>query len=134
MTFWILSTIDIVRTLNSNAEALSVEELVEAAKSHLMNSDIYATYGLPLDYLQKLEYGEDLICKIEINQIRYSLGRLEFPGQQNRFLYVPVLVCSGRADYYGKDTGNMYVSSSEFGLDGQDLVLVNAVDGTIIYQ
>ena len=71
MTFRMISTIDVVRVVNTIAATLSVEELMEAAKNHLMHSDIHAAYGLPIDHLQTLEEGlkENLICKIEINKI-----------------------------------------------------------------
>lgn len=122
--------------INSNVAILSLDSLIETGKTHLMLSDSKAGYGLPgesgLIELYEEEFNEKIICKVTISAISIEMGRIRKIDSDNSFYYVPVLVFEGTAEYYGKDSGTLYLSSSDYYKPTINLVLVNAVDGTII--
>lgn len=128
------SPIEIKNVVNTNVATLSMDELIEKAKTHLSLCDAKAGIGVPSGFVELYEenYGEDIVCKIEICELVYGLGRVKAKDTEDSYYYLPVLSCKGIANYYGKDSGELYMSSSDYGATLQNLVWINAVDGTII--
>ena len=77
---------------------------------------------------------EKLICKIEISTLNYGLARIDVANSDCTYYYIPAIVFNGNADYYGKDTGNLCISSSDYRANGLNLIWINAIDGSIILQ
>lgn len=74
-------------------------------------------------------FGEDITCKITIKEMGFGLARTKVPNTDYTYYYVSALVLYGAADYYGKYSGTYFENWS---VDDQDLVWINAVDGSII--
>ena len=78
-------------------------------------------------------FNENIICKITISEIEYALARTNKSDSENSFYYTPAIVFKGVADYYGEDSGVLFFSSSDYYNEPTiNLVIINAVDGTII--
>lgn len=126
--------IDITETVNTNVATLSMDELMERVKNHITLSDSGA-YSISMDTLESLEkdYGEEIVCNIDIMQLEYGLTRVKAPNTDDSYYYVPAILLSGTCNYGGVDTGMIYFSSDEMN-DGPivPLVCMNAVDGSII--
>lgn len=131
--FQMTSPFEIAEIINENVAILSLDSLIEKAKSHLILSDASAGYGLPDGLVNMYEeiIQEKLVCKIEICDIQFGLGRARVAENNTGYCYVPVFVCKGKADYYGKDSEQLYISSANYGSELHNLVWINAVDGTI---
>lgn len=134
--FRMQSPVDVKEVKNPNVATLSFEKLLETAKSNLILRDAHAGYGVPADmvYMYEEASNEDLICKIEINSFTYGLARIDVANSNCNYYYVPTIVFKGNADYYGKDTGNLYISSSDYKASDLNLLWINAIDGSIILQ
>lgn len=134
INFQMVSPINVKEIVNSNVATLPLESLLEKAKSYLMLSDAKAGYGLPPGLVDMYEetFGEKVICKVNLCELEYGLGRVRAANSDANYYYVPVFVCKGIADYYGKDSGLLYVSSRDYYSSAQAFVWINAVDGTII--
>lgn len=134
--FDMISPITVKEVVNTNVETLPLESLIETAKSHLKLSDCKAGYGLSRDSglieLYEETFNEKIICKIEISEIGIEMGRIRKADSDNSFYYVPTLVFAGTAEYYGKDSGTLYLSSNDYYETAINLVMINAVDGTVI--
>lgn len=133
--FELYSTIDIVNVLNENVATLSMEQLIEEAKKQLSLSD-YCGYGLGKEILDQMEldYGEDILCKINICGLDYGLTRVKVPDTDDRYYYLPAVFFSGTIEYVGKNSGKLYASSGKEIWDEQIITLlgINAIDGSII--
>lgn len=134
--FRLQSPVDIKSVVNPNVQTLSLNKLVETAKNNLILSDAYAGYGVSADiiYMYEETMQEKLVCKVAINSFEYALARISVANSDNSYYYVPTIVFKGKADYFGKDTGNLYISSDSYGTGELDLIWVNAVDGSLILQ
>lgn len=132
--FRLISPVDIKEIVNSNVATLPLDTLVEKAKSTLMLSDVHAGYGVSAEliYMYEEVMNEELVCKIEISTVEYGLARINIENSDNSYYYIPTIVFKGKVDYYGKNTGTLYASSSDYGVNCIDLIWINAVDGTII--
>lgn len=133
ISFLLRSPFD-MNVINDNVATVSMEELIEKAKSHLALSDAKASYGVPNGFVESYErkYDEKLICKIEISELDYGIARINVANSDDSYYYVPAIVFKGSADYYGQDTGTLYMSSGDYGERVQSLLWLNAVDGSII--
>ncbi len=133
--FELYSTIDIVNVLNENVATLSMEQLIEEAKKQLSLSD-YCGYGLGKEILDQMEldYGEDILCNINICGLDYGLTRVKVPDTEDSYYYLPAVFFSGTIEYVGKNSGNVYASSGKEIWDEQIITLlgINAIDGSII--
>lgn len=128
------SPIETKNVVNANVATLSMDDLLEKAKTYFTHIDAQAGIGVPSGFVELYEsnYGEKIVCKIEISELVYGLGRVKAKNTEDSYYYLPVLSCKGVANYYGKETGTLYMSSSDFGAPLQSLVWINAVDGSII--
>ena len=134
--FRMQSPVDVKEVINTNAATLSLDKLFETAKSDLILRDAHAGYGVPADmtYMYEEVLNEKLICKIEISTLNYGLARIDVANSDCTYYYIPAIVFNGNADYYGKDTGNLCISSSDYRANGLNLIWINAIDGSIILQ
>lgn len=134
--FRMQSPVDVKEVTNPNVATLSLDKLLETAKHALTLRDAHAGFGVPADmvYMYEEVLNEDLICKIEITSLIYGLARVDVANSDCNYYYVPALVFNGNADYYGKDTGNLCISSSDYGAGNLNLLWINAIDGSIILQ
>lgn len=134
--FDMVSPIVVKEVINPNVAILSLESLIETGKSHLMLSDSKAGYGLPggagIIEMYEEAFNEKIICKIDISEIKLEMGRIRKADSDDGFYYIPVLVFEGIAEYYGEKSGVLYLSSSDYYKPTINLVLVNAIDGTIV--
>ena len=123
--------VDVKTVVNESAAILSVDELMEKAKTQLSLSGVAAGIGLPYGIydIRQDVFGEDITCKITINKMRFGLARIKVPNTDYSYYYVPALVLYGAADYYGQYSGTYF---EDWSVDDQDLVWINAVDGSII--
>lgn len=132
--FRFASPVDIVEIVNENVATLPLNTLVEKAKNKLMLSDAHTGYGTSAEliYMYEEVMNEELVCKIEIGTVEYGLARINVKNSDNSYYYVPTIVFKGTVNYYGRNTGTLYISSNDYGSDCVDLIWINAVDGTII--
>lgn len=127
------SPINVKPVLNENVKVLSFDQLIERTKQHLSLSEAATfamdTFGVSSTRLEELEqqFGEDLICHVEINELEYGLGRVMVKNSTDSYYYVPVLVLRGKADFVGENTGNAYLCG-----DLKTMLSINAVDGSIV--
>lgn len=135
ITFGMISPIEISKVVNESVATLSASELMENAKSHLSLYGVASGFGIPYDVIDgwQTHYGEPLSCKLEISEMKYGLARVKVPDSDFHYYYIPVMVLYSSVDFYGKNTGTLYFRSEEF-FDSrmQDLIWINAVDGSII--
>lgn len=126
--------IDITEIVNANVATLSMDELMERVQNHITLSD-FGAYSVAMDTLESMEqdFGEEIVCNIDITQLEYGLTRVKVPDTDDCFYYLPAILLSGTINYCGVDTGMVYFSSDEMD-DGPivPLVCMNAVDGSII--
>lgn len=137
ISFEMTSPITTKEIVNENVLTLSFDSLIEASKTHLSLSDANACYGIPAGpgLLEMYEdaFNENIISKITITEIEYALARINKANSENSFYYTPAMVFKGVADYYGEDSGALFFSSSDYYNEPTiNLVIINAVDGTII--
>lgn len=137
LSFEMTSPITTKEIINENVLTLSFDSLIETGKTHLSLSDAGACYGIPAGsgLLEMYEdaFNENIICKITISEIEYALARTNKSDSENSFYYTPAIVFKGVADYYGEDSGVLFFSSSDYYNEPTiNLVIINAVDGTII--
>lgn len=126
--------IDITETVNTNVATLSMDELMERVQNHITLSDSGA-YSVAMETIESMEqdFGEEIVCNIDITQLEYGLTRVKVPDTDDCFYYLPAILLSGTINYCGVDTGMVYFSSDE--MDNGPiipLVCMNAVDGSII--
>ena len=119
--------VDVVSVVNDNVVTLSVDEVMEKAKTFFTHSDAYE-YGLG-DALDQIK--EEIGCTVDVCDISYNLSRVKAPNNDQRYYYVPAMVFRGRVEYYLKDTGEVIYDSDESG-GLKDLLMLNCVDGTVI--
>lgn len=133
--FELFSTIDTKQVINDNTAVLPMEDLMDRARQHLSLSD-YGAYCIPASSVEayEKEYGEKIICMINIMRMDYGLTRVKAPNTDDSYYYVPALMLSGSIEYCGQDTGTVYESYSQ--MMGNDelwpLVCLNAIDGSVI--
>lgn len=121
--FNMLSPIDIKSTVNSNVAVMDMSELLERAKQTFSLSDYYEYgFGSLVDHV-----GEKVSCVAEINDIDFGLTRVKVPDTDESYYYVPCLLWLADISYLGDKTSKEYYSA-----EGQVLLIMNAIDGTII--
>lgn len=131
--FDLTSPMDIQRVRNESVATLSFKDLIERSKEHLALSDA-GNYGMSSSSRKEVEdhFQERVLCKVFVNQLEYSLGRMKAPGENDVYYYVPVFVLKGRVDYLGESSGTVYYSSDSSENFDSALLCINAVDGSII--
>ena len=129
------SMMDAQQVINENAALMPREELMQKAVSQFRLSDAKSGLGIPgADLLEMFEsfYKEDIVCEMEVTSVRYALGRIKAPGDDDTYYYTPFFILGGKTSYYGKDSGTLYVSSTDYGSPDQPLICLNAIDGTVV--
>lgn len=126
ISFDLLSPVDVKQVVNENAATLTLDELIERAKDHLMLSDRYQ-YGL-VEGMDEIE--ESVKCTVNISCFDYGLTRVKAPNTDESYYYVPAITLRGHIEYVGCESNNLYYSSPED--EPVVLLLLNAIDGTII--
>ena len=130
------SMMDAQQVINENAALMPREELMEKAVSQFRLSDAKSGLGIPsAEMIEDREtfYKEDIVCEIEITSMRYDLGRIKAPGDDDTYYYTPFFILGGKTSYYGKDSGTLYLTSTDFGgAADQPLICLNAIDGTVV--
>ena len=133
--FELFSTIDVKQVINDNTAVLPMDDLMERANQHLSLSD-YGAYYIPASSIEiyEEEYGENIICMINITQMDYGLTRVKAPNTDDSYYYVPALMLSGSIVYQGQNTGTVYDSYSQtVGTEELwPLICLNAIDGSVI--
>ncbi len=131
--FRMQSPIDVKKVINPNVATIPLDEMMEKAKNDLILRDVHTGFGIPSDliYMYEDAMNEALSCKIEINKLSMGLARIDVANSES-YYYVPAIAFSGNANYYGKNTGNLYVSSGNYKDGNVNLLWLNAVDGSII--
>lgn len=135
ISFELISPIEISEVVNESVATLSVAELMDNAESHLSLYGVSSGFGIPYDVIDgwQVHYGEQFSCKLEISEMKYGLARVKVPNSDFHYYYIPVMVLYGSVDFYGKDSGTLYYRSEDlFTSRTQDLIWINAVDGSII--
>ena len=107
--------------VNENVATLPLPHLMERAQQNLSLSDA-GNYGIPSDQLE-----EEIRCYVNISQLEYGLARIMKENTTDSYYYVPALMIRGNVEYRDKNTGDVYYSDMN-----NDLLLINAVDGSII--
>lgn len=121
------SPVDIVSVINEDVQTLSKEELMQTAKNYFTHTE-YETYTVGYDIAS---VGEELGCRVVIDDVEYGLARVKVPNTADSYYYVPAMCFKGKIENYGKDSGRIYTSNI-FGEGPRILLLLNAVDGTVI--
>lgn len=123
LDFSIYSPVDIT-DVNNDAETLTLDELLNAAKTILMQRglDFYSRY-YPTDHA--------FAAKVYIDQMTCGLVRIEVENGKI-YRYVPALCLDGHIELYNEN-GNLIVDSSAEGTTR--MLVLNALDGTnIVYS
>lgn len=110
---------------------LTPEALTEKAGAYLGLLSAQSNLGLPPEGLVQMYeevLGEKLLCKVRITGIEYGLGRAKAADREDRNFYIPVFGLRGTAEYYGEESGTLYLSSTEYEPES-DLVWIGAMDG-----
>lgn len=117
------SPIDIESVINRNVAVISIDNLLELAKTNLMHSS-FSQYDVQM---QADPESQDIKCAVNIHKVKYALARIRVPNTEESYYYVPSLTLYGDAEFYSKST-------DDFCFSYQDLTLLslNAVDGTIL--
>lgn len=123
VSFCMYSPIDIKSIVNDNVAVMSIDKLVNKAKTHLSLSDYYEYgFGPVIDSVD-----EELGCIVNIIDLEYNLTRVKVPNTDESYYYIPGISLIGNVEYYGKDTGNVYFTN-----DSITLVTLNGVDGSVV--
>lgn len=123
--FHIYSPLEVKETLNPNVAVKSIEELMEAARQYLRNTDAYA-----YNYLYEVQHSmiqEEVDCTVTVTKLEYNLVRVKVPMTEVNYYYVPGIVLKGTAEYTGKESGKLYYTSEDL-----TLVSLNGVDGSVV--
>lgn len=124
LSFMMYSPVEIVDSVNSG-DVLSVETLLEKAKEYLTASS-YGDYS----YIPMAYSGDDrLLCRIDITGLDYNLTRINVPGYDDRFYYVPGITLTGDVEYYEEESGKVIHT-----MDQRTLIILNGMDGSVIEE
>lgn len=125
ISFVMYSPLEVKETLNPNVAVKSIEELMEAARQYLRNTDAYA-----YNYLYEVQHSmiqEEVDCTVTVTKLEYNLVRVKVPMTEANYYYVPGIVLKGTAEYTGKESGKLYYTSEDL-----TLVSLNGVDGSVV--
>ena len=120
LDFSIYSPVDIT-DVNNDAETLTLDELLNAAKTILMQRglDFYSRY-YPTDHASA--------AKVYIDQMTYGLVRIEVENGKT-YQYIPALCLDGHVELYNENGSQIFDSSTE-GMTR--MIVLNVLDGTEI--
>ena len=124
VSFEMTSPIDIKDVVNDNVAVMSMDELLQTAKTYLVHSDYYAYQSAFLVDSVKDEVG----CTVDICGLEYNLTRVKVPNTDESYYYIPGITLKGTIEYYSKSSGDVYFKSEE----AEILLVLNGVDVTLI--
>lgn len=122
LSFSMYSPVEIVDSVAYDG-ALPMERLLTHAKEHLTASN-YGDYS----YMPMVYTGDDeLACRVAVTGLDYNLTRINKPGYEDRFYYVPGITLSGDVEYYEKGSGKVLLTK-----ENTILLILNGTDGSVI--
>lgn len=129
----ITSTIDVAQVVQEAVATLSLEDLLEQARTQLTQTEP-GSFFWPQDLVESYEeiFGEEIQCTVTANRAEYGLVRIKAPDSDDRYNYVPALMLTGDAEYRGRDTGTVYEQYSSISNQPYYLLCLNANDGSSI--
>ena len=129
----ITSTIDVTQVVQQAVATLSIEELLEQAKTQLSLTEA-SSFFWPQEMLELYEEdsGEEIYCAVTVSRASYGLVRIKVPDSDDHYYYVPALMLMGDAEYRGRDTGTVYERYSEMSSQPYYFLCVNAINGSNI--
>ena len=123
----VLSPINLEEVVNNNVRTLPFDTLCEKIETQLAFWEPSVADQQAIDYYEKT-YHEELAGRLKITGLRYGLGRVRVPNKKAHYYYLPVLVAEGTVEYYGEESGYVYIPALE---TASELVVINAVDGSL---
>ncbi|MCD8117298.1 MAG: DUF6034 family protein [Oscillospiraceae bacterium] len=115
------SPMDVVSVVNENVETLSFEEAVAAL-----------TAQLKLNILTEEDIGElPASAEYTISEVELGLVRTRIKNNETDFYLLPAYTFRGTYTLYDAD-GSVIMSSEDFSGGAETILVVNAVDGSII--
>lgn len=123
-----------VLSVEKAAAPLPIQALVEKAKTYLTTQNKYSDLGCDKALVEMWEElrQEKSRSIVIVNQVQYGLGRVNAPGTDETFRYVPVVGFYGTVDYLGADSGEHFCGTADYSNEIQPLLWLNAMDGTVI--
>lgn len=123
LSLHLLSPVELIDVVNENPVVLNIDELINIAKNHFQNSDIFGYgFGSVIEH-EKL----DVTCSVFINNLEYGLSRVKVPNTDDCYYYVPSIGLYGNIEYYLQNAGEVCFSKEDVAL-----LILNAVDGSVI--
>ena len=123
----VASPINLEEVVNQNVRTLPFDTLCEKIETQLAFWEPSVPDQQAIDYVEK-NYHEELAGRLKITGLRYGLGRVRVPNKKAHYYYLPVLVAEGTVEYYGEESGYVYIPALE---TASELVVINAVDGSL---
>lgn len=124
ISFRLYTPLDVEEVVNEHVKTMDMNALLERAQEILTLTDAYAySFG---SYLQFID--EAVQCNITVSEMEYGLTRIKVPDQEDNYYYVPAIQLKGNVEYVGKESEKTYYVSE----NPEELVVINAIDGTII--
>lgn len=124
ISFRLFTPLDVEEVVNEHVKTMDMNALLEHAQDVMMLTDAY-TYSFG-SYLQFID--EAVQCNITVSEMEYGLTRIKVPDQEDSYYYAPAIQLKGNVEYVGKESGKTYYVSE----DPEELVVINAIDGSII--
>lgn len=115
------SPIEINEIINNDVATLSLEALLNRAQQHLSLSDA-SNYGMLMS-----ERTQDIICRVNINNLECGLARIMKKNDAAFYYYVPAIMLYGDIEYSDKSTADVYYAATN-----ENIICINAIDGSII--
>lgn len=124
ISFHLYTPLNVEEVVHEHVKTMDMNALLERAQEVLMLTDAYAySFG---SYLQFID--EATQCNITVSEMEYGLTRIKVPDQEDSYYYVPAIQLNGSVEYVGKESKKTYYVSES----PEELVVINAIDGTII--
>lgn len=124
ISFTMYSPIEIVDTMDSG-EVMTVGQLMDKAKEYLA-----ATTASDYSFIPTVYSGDDeLLCRIDVDGLDYSLTRINADGATDRFYYVPGITITGSVEYYEKESGKIIDTIEDatlLNLDGRNGAVISS--------
>lgn len=134
LSFKMNKVYDTVSLVSDQVQTLPVEVLIDMAQAMLCENST-TDLGVPADLTESLEeeHGEQIVCKVDIQELRCGLIRCFVPGEDGEYQYIPAAIMWGTPRWCGKDSGEVYLTYQDYvGLDSRRLLCLSAIDGSVL--
>ena len=86
------------------------------------------------EYAQNVLFDENMKfnCNVTITNAEYGLTRVKAPNTNNSYYYVPAVTFRGNYQAFENSSGDLWFDSFEWWGEPQTLLVLNAIDGTVI--